>query len=654
MLTNNDLAEILREYSPESFILFYNAIQKEADPNTPIQFPAHLMPLVYGLCDTRINKLMLQVGPGAGKSLAVSQMFPAWLLGHDPRQTIMTISGAEDLAAGFLSSVMQTIEHSKIYKLAYPEVQPDKQRGWSMGFGAFVTGARYTQADASYNAFGLTSKALTGKHAGLIILDDLHDKMNSATKEQCQQVVDLYSSQIVGRAEATGARFILAGRRWSVHDVYGVLERSGGWVTLRLPAERPNSEYLWYDIYVPQDVECVFTDGCCHLPDGKVIDVLRGAKPPPKIPYERSQRPVNKMKWVFGKDPMKQGFFWPASAQKRKDYFEQKIINPTITRAVYQCDPASVETSVFLPEDFQMTYTPPEDLELGRANSSEVALFCEQGNMVVQSWDTAFSANTSSDYTVCVTALLVYNDKYRNGEDEELLGPCEPHYIVRVLEVRRFRANFTEVVREIRQQYMKWRANAVVIENKAYAVAAIETLKNSGIPLEPVVPEASKRARAIEGLGAGSAQGWFRQNRVEFPDNNPDWFQPLQDEMVDFTGEAGRTDDQVDAMVHLIRWVIMEGTGAVLPPGWDTPEAVNKTMRQNAEGSHVFGNNQINPFENTCSACVFFNNQASFCRRHSFTTVSLGSCDDHKLKSSADTIAAIVPDMALPTWNFRP
>lgn len=648
--TNEDLADICRLWTPQSLALFYDWIQKDADPNTPIKFPNHLWPVALGLCDNRINKLMLQIGPGSGKSLLLSQVYPAWVLGHDPKKTIMTISGAEDLASGFLGTVMHIVEHSKPFRLAYPDVVPDKNRGWSMGNGAFVKGARIAQPDASYNAFGLASKALTGKHAGLIILDDIHDSENSATKEQCSKVTDRYSSQIVGRAESTGARFLLAGRRWSVHDLYGTLEKSGGWVVLRLPAERPQSELLYYDVYVPNDLECVFTDGFCQMPDGQMVYSYEG-KLPAKEPIQRANK-MSRMRWPFGRDPMKQGFFWPESPQKRMDYFEQKHMNPSITKAVYQCDPASVETAVFLEEDFGMLYSAPDEIELGRANSPTVDAFCGQGQMVVQAWDTAFSATSTADHSVCITALLIYNDQYRNNEDPELIGPCEPHYIIRVLDVKRVKLSFSEVVQDIRAEYMKWRPNTIVIENKAYAVAAIELLKNSGLPLEPVTPEISKRGRAVEGLGAGSAQGWFRQKRVEFPDNDPEWLQPLKEEMLDFTGDPGRTDDQVDSMVHLVRWAIMEGTGAIMPTGWQTVEEVNARMRTSDKTNQVFGGDMLNPFDTMCGSCAFYKTETGWCRKHQFSTVSIGSCDDHRLNSDPE-IKPIIPDMANFSWTMN-
>lgn len=271
-------AEVCRTWSPDSLVTFYNWVYE----GTGITFPDHMYPVAFALCDKRIQKLMLQIGPGSGKSVLLTTVYPAWLLGHDPTQTILGISGAESLIQGFVEGSMDFIANSEAFKLAFPHVTPAKDRGWSSSQGMYVKGYRSGTPDASYWGCGLKSKALTGKHARTIILDDLHDAENSATEEQCKEVVRKYASQIVGRADAMGARYLLAGRRWNVKDLYGVLERSEDWVVMRLPAERPGSRVLYYDVYVPDfsdpetkqvPFECVFTDGCVNTFDGQVIRV---------------------------------------------------------------------------------------------------------------------------------------------------------------------------------------------------------------------------------------------------------------------------------------------------------------------------------------------------------------------------------------------
>lgn len=173
---------------------------------------------------------------------------------------------------GFQKATMGIIEQSPHWQRVFPNTRPDKAAGWSTEGGMFVTGRRPGIPDASYLACGIDSKYLTGKHGRLIIIDDLHNEENSATAEQCEKVVGKYAKTIVGRADPMGARFIMAGRRWHTDDIYGQLKDSD-WVVLELPAEREGSSRLFYDVFVPDGLECVFTDKHCRIADGTMVRV---------------------------------------------------------------------------------------------------------------------------------------------------------------------------------------------------------------------------------------------------------------------------------------------------------------------------------------------------------------------------------------------
>lgn len=198
-------------------------------------------------------------------SQLLSVCYPAWALGHDPTLTILGVSASEGLIQGFVQASMELIEGRGTgawYPIVFPNVKPDKDSGWSPLRGAYVTGRPVGIPDPSYVGAGLTSKALTGKHAKILIFDDLHDFENSLNPEQCKKVIDKYYGQLIGRADPAGARFIVAGRRWNESDLYGHILKNEAdqWVVLTLPAERRNSSRLYWNIQVPDGLECVFTE----------------------------------------------------------------------------------------------------------------------------------------------------------------------------------------------------------------------------------------------------------------------------------------------------------------------------------------------------------------------------------------------------------
>lgn len=236
---------------------YYNAIFADRG----WRLPKHLMPVCNALADERIEKLMLILGPGSGKSQLISVAYPTWRLGLDPTMTIIGVSGAEGLINGFMSAAMEIIEQSSTYRTIFPRTVPDKNAGWSLERGLYVSGRKPGIPDASFWGAGLTSKTLAGKHARTMILDDLHTDINSQTVDQCLKVRDVYYNTLVGRADPFGCRFVLAGRRWHEEDLYGHLMQNEDWVTMVLPAIRDNEERLFYDVYIPDGVECCFNAG---------------------------------------------------------------------------------------------------------------------------------------------------------------------------------------------------------------------------------------------------------------------------------------------------------------------------------------------------------------------------------------------------------
>jgi predicted phage terminase large subunit-like protein len=360
---------------------------------------------------------------------------------------------------------------------------------------------------------------------------------------------------------------------------------------------------------------------------------------------------VKHIEYPYDVDPKRQGFFWPASEQKRIDYFAIKLLRPAEAESVYQCRPGARTGSIFVDSDFRYC-TIPNGIDMGM-RSPAIRSFVEASNgIIAQGWDTAITATSQSDYTVCVTVLLVPCDKYHRGEDPALIGPCDTHFDVYILDVYRDKVEIGDLVRAIREQHQKWRPQIVLIEKKANGAPALQALANSQIPLEPVIPTESKRERVVNGGGgAGSVQGWFRAGRVLFPQLASEfdtavflsWLADFKRELKDFTGEVGGRDDQVDAMVHVIGWGIRSGGASVaFPSDWQTPEAVDRQMTagvghnggppmgdmspaaaiNHLAATEAFDVGQllergliINPFDGMCGVCTNFQ-QPGLCKIH--------------------------------------
>jgi len=151
------------------------------------------------------------------------------------------------------------------------------------------------------------------------------------------------------------------------------------------------------------------------------------------------------------------------------------------------------------------------------------------GTIYIQSWDCAFKGLSDSDFVV--------------GQVWAKVGPN--FYLVDQV---RDQMAFSATVRSVKALSAKWpKALRKLIEDKANGPAVIELLKKSLPGLQAVNPQGGKaaRANAIEPL-------WECGNVfLPRPETAP-WIHDFIEELISFTGEGGRPDDQVDAMTQAL------------------------------------------------------------------------------------------------------
>ena len=362
-----------------------------------------------------------------------------------------------------------------------------------------------------------------------------------------------------------------------------------------------------------------------------------------------------KLKVRYGFDPEGNGeaFFWPESPTKRKESQAVRRASPAEFESVYQCAPGQREGSIFLEKDF-CYYDQPLGLHLG-IQANDVRKFCSGGHAIFQAWDTAFSATSESAYTAGITGLFLPCSQYHCQEDPKIMGDCESHFDVIILDVFREKLEAGDLggkglISAVRTQHMKWLPELVIIEKKASGIGLVQTLPSMNIPVLGVSAQEGKRARAIRTIdGAGSAQGWFKLHRVLFP-KYAAWLQPLKTELKDFTGDESATTDQVDAIVHLIVHAIQIGSKmAMLPTGWSPDrtepmaamdairDANLEPMDDRAAFLATLGELPImstDPFESTCSHCMNFSN--SFCKLHQRKVTAFDLCTEFRSRDIKD------------------
>ena len=625
---------------------FYNAIMAPRG----FSLAPHHYPVVAGLEDTRIENLLLIGPPGTGKSNLLCTAYPLWAIGEDPTQTVLSVSAAAGLPTTFMTASMQIIQNSKVWKEFYPDVTPAVQQGWSVQRGLFVNGHVEGDENASYVACGLDSKTLTGLHCRTMILDDIHEPGNSATPEGRLQVKTRYYDTLMGRADPRGVRRVAAGRWWAHDDLYQEFIAGGDWVVLELPAVRPGNRKLWYDVYVPKGLTCVYTE-----------TLKPNAEQDPKSPY------VKYRAYYAAADTTGEGFYWPGSPSKRKEYKTVAARQPRTAAVNYRGDMSGGGESVFNKEDFR-TYLPPDGLNFGIAHQS-VRLWCDSMKGDIEdAWDTAAGQVKSESKTANITGLMVPCQCWHNGEDARIIGACDFHYDVYLLDFWQDSVSFGKLAEVFRTRRGLWWPKRMNVEEKQSGISLLQVMRTAGLPVHPIKVVEGKLERAVNpvligelpiGGGAASVQGWVQMGRVNVPAGAP-WVDELLETICAYSGGT-RNTDAFDTLVHLITRAVLKsrkrGLVGHMPSGAGRsdvrPAGGSDDPRYAAlEGMSLLSQQQTdprnhgvaNPFDSFCGApCHWFtiHENSEYCRTHKRRTTAFDGCPNWAVKGSVQEDATL-------------
>jgi predicted phage terminase large subunit-like protein len=146
---------------------------------------------------------------------------------------------------------------------------------------------------------------------------------------------------------------------------------------------------------------------------------------------------------------------------------------------------------------------------------------------IVQSYDTALTTKERSDFSVCHT-WGVWFDEETNQTNVILLNRVKGKY------------EFPELKQMAHEQYEEWEPDSVIIEAKASGQPLIDEMKRSGIFVQDFAP--GKGQDKIARVNAVSDM--FAAGHVWFPETA--WAAATVEEILAFP--AGENDDEVDAM----------------------------------------------------------------------------------------------------------
>ena len=197
---------------------------------------------------------------------------------------------------------------------------------------------------------------------------------------------------------------------------------------------------------------------------------------------------------------------WPLESLKQK----KAGMDPQYWNAQYMQQPTSNQAAII-------------SRKLWREWPSDDPPRCEY---IIQSWDTAFEAKTTADYSACTTWGVFYNEEEGNTAQAILLDAFKD------------RMQFPELKQVALKHYKEWQPDAFLVEKKAAGAPLIQELRQMGIPVSEFTPSRGNdkivRLNAVADL--------FQSGKVWAPATR--WAREVIEEVASFPN--GENDDFVD------------------------------------------------------------------------------------------------------------
>jgi predicted phage terminase large subunit-like protein len=185
----------------------------------------------YDNPDVRTERLQVFLPPRSMKSVLCSILFPAWILGRNPKYRIILVGNSVQTATDVFGRPLKNFIASHEYQEVFPGtlIDPDansaQRFNTTEGGGYFVAGA---------------GTGIAGRGGDFIICDDMLSEQNAFSKTERTKINNNYIPGIRSRAQP-GAAELIVNTRWHLEDPSGFLlkvdvKSKRPWKVISVPA----------------------------------------------------------------------------------------------------------------------------------------------------------------------------------------------------------------------------------------------------------------------------------------------------------------------------------------------------------------------------------------------------------------------------------
>ena len=337
----------------EDFKSFVVKVFNEVSANSTYLDNWHIDVICHELINTfedKQNRLIINIPPRYMKSIICSIAFPAFVLGHNPKATIIAVSYSDELASNLALKCKQVTE-SSWYQELFPGTKLSKNKKSTNDFETTNGGGRYATS---------VNGTLTGRGADYLIIDDPIKPMGAYSDLLREKTNDWYGSTLYSRLnDKNKGKIVVVMQRLHDEDFTGyLLQTDSSFKHIRMTAIAEKDE-IW----------------------------------------TVKNRITNQDKTFIR---MKNEPLHPAREDSTKLQESKHFMGEFNFAGQYQQNPMPREGGV-IKKNWLKFY---DEAELFKSiENGEIKVDC-----IIQSWDTASKIEQHNDYSVCITVLRTTNN----------------------------------------------------------------------------------------------------------------------------------------------------------------------------------------------------------------------------------------------------
>lgn len=383
----------------------------------------------------KADRLQVFLPPRSMKSVLCSILFPAWVLGRNPKYRVLLVGNNTQNAIDNFGRPLRNLLLSDEYKDIFPDTEIDNQASAAQRFLTTKNGGFFCAGAGT---------AIAGKGGDFIICDDVLSEQTAFSKVERTKVNMNYIPGIRSRAQP-GAGELIINTRWHLDDLSGFLLKVDGdlrkgddayshsnrpWKVISIPAilDEDASRVL----RKPTDAPGAFAVGDSYWPEYKPIDDL--------LELQKNYKQTEPYKW----------------------------------NALYMQNPVPEEGGIVKYSDWQ---------RWDKSESPKVS-------QVVVCMDTAYAETDRADYSAYTVWGVFYTTVNTVGGQQEI-----PHMIL--LHAEKGKWDFYELCEKCERLRAdpKWRPDYFVVEKKASGHSLLQELYRRQFPLVEYDPRGKKEER---------------------------------------------------------------------------------------------------------------------------------------------------------------